>query len=609
MRIIIRSVLVYCFCLSWLSVIGQSTLPEPAPRDSTAKKAIIENANSQKLDASTDTTYQYLEGNVRLFFDSIYFYCDTAILTDYLYLAEGDVSIVKGDSIKLFSDSLRYYPDSSRAYFYGYKEGNVVLENNDTKLFTNYLIYDTDRDLMMYTNRGLLITPESKVKSGRGFFHIKNNYANFYDNVSVEGKDYTIITDSLRFYSDTKLAKFLAPVVVTQKNRRIYSDSGFYDTDDDIGEFVGNAQFVEDGKTSSADRIDYNGKTNLTTLAGNAKYRSDVEYGEADTIYYNEETEDVRLFGSAKFIDKEGNEVEGDEILYNKKSENIDVVGESVFSKPPLIIVADDLNYDQALGTAKADGHVIWQDTSSDYTIYADHIRYKEKSSNLRAFNDFGKPILENLMNKEDTLFISGDTLVAYKEAVADADTQKVFLAISDVEVLMEDMQAICDSLAYIESDGLFSLYDEPYMWSDSSQFTGDTIMIHMSNDNVDSVLLKSQAVIISTEDYQFFNQIAGGIATTYFKNEKIDKLDVQGDAKSIYYLLDDDDAYIGANQTECERIIFEFEDKELVLTRFYTENKHVLTPMDEVNHESIKVKGYNWNIDLRPTVLEDLKE
>lgn len=597
--------------MSWMVVHSAVAQQEVAPADTArTKKVIVQNANSQKLDASTDTTYQYYYGDVRLLYDSVYFYSDTAEVTDYLFKSYGDVSIVKGDTLKLFADSLMYYPDTSKAYFYGDEDGNVVLENKEHQLFTNYMIYDLERDIAMYTNRGLLITPDAKVKSGRGFFHVNGGYVNFYDAVTVEGKDFDILTDSLRYYRDSKVAEFLAPVVVTQGAKRIYSESGSYNLESDQGDFVGNAQYVEDGKTSTANVIKKDGKAETVSLIGNAKYRSTDEYGEADSIRYDQKTEIVRLMGDALFVDKEGNEVEGDVIEYNKKSEELQVVGRSVFSKPPYIIVAEVLDYSKETGLAIADGAVVWQDTASKYTIYADHVRYREKESHLKAYNDIGKPLLESRMNDTDTLHVSGDTLIAYEQILAEADTQKVLLAFASVEILMQDdVQAVADSMAYIESEGLLSLYQNPIMWSDSSQFSGDTIDIKLIDDEVEEMNIGGNAVILSTEDLVFFNQIAGTEADTYFREKEVERLDVRGEAKSVYYLLDKVDAYIGANQTSCDRIIFLFENKELSKTHFYTKNEHTLSPMSKVNHEGIKVAGFNWSPELRPMTVDDLRD
>lgn len=572
------------------------------------KNPIVENANSQRLDASTDTTYQYFEGDVRIYYDGIFFFSDTLVLTDFAIRAWGDVTILQGDTLSIFSDSLIYYPDSSMAYFYGYEEGSVVLENEDNQLFTDYLIYDRDREIAMYTNRGLLITPDSKLKSQRGFFHVKGKYANFYDNVTVEGDGYDILTDSLRYYSMTKRAQFLAPVIVHQEKKRIYSKKGFFDFDDDFGLFEGDAQFVENSNTSSGDKIRYDGKEKVTALLGNAKYKSDNEFGDADSIFYNQKSEKIRLEGDAIFRNNEL-EVNGELINYDKKTEAMEVAGRSFLSNPPYLLSAENLNYEKSSGMAFADGHAVLQDTSNNTTINADHVIYREVDEYVKAFNNQGKPVLENIMNDGiDTLYLSGDTLIGYKEYHEELDSQKVFLSHSNVEILMEGIQAICDSLSYTEGNEQFVLFDNPIMWSDSSQFSGDTIFLKLKNDKIDRVKLHDHVVIISTDDMLVFNQIAGDIADAKFNHDKLKILDVIGNAKSVYYLTDDNDAYIGANQTECLRMIFNFENNDLKGVKFYEQNKHQLTPMKLVNHEAIKLNGFNWNINSRPLTIEDLK-
>jgi len=683
---------------------------------SKVERAFIQNANSQRVDVTTDTTVQYLIGDVRFYYDSTYFFCDSAVVSDYKMLAVGNVSIMKTDSLRIFCDSLIYYPDSAMAYFYGEKDGSVVLQNGESELFTNYMIYDVDRELAMYTNRGLLITPTSKVKSGRGFFHVKSKYANFYDDVSVVGDDFDILTDSLRYYDLTSRAEFLAPVVVNQGPRRIFSESGYFDIDDDEGQFIGNAQVIEDGNTSTADKIVYDGEQELTSLLGNAKYRSEAESGEADSIYYDKKADTVKLLGQASFRDAT-NEVTGDEIHYDKKTEAMDVAGRSFLSNPPYLVVADDLNYQKESGQATADGTVIWQDTSSDYTIYADHLRYTEVGSNMKAYNDVGKPLLESVLGVGDTMFLSGDTLFSFEQVyyhvaaspdsqlvsadslaaaastdslqaeytadslavvrpdtimmstdsldlvgdavidslqaeytvdslavetpdtiqkptdsldlVGDAaidslaatttvdtvvqhgkvDTQRIFVSYRNVEILMADIQAVCDSFTYLEKQKKFVLADGPIMWSDSSQFSGDTITIYQGEKDIEKVHLQNNAVLLSTEDMQFFNQLSGNTADIYFDNKKVRQLDVDEGATSVYYLLDEDKAYIGANETTCRRIVFTFVDGEAEHTRFYDKNDHTLTPMEQVNHEAIKVQGYNWNIERKPTLLSDLKD
>jgi len=165
--------------------------------------------------------------------------------------ANGNISILKNDTIRIFSDSLNYQSDSLMAYFVG----NVVLEDGSQQLFTSFMQYDLEKDWAIYNDTALLVSDGMKIKSRRGIFHLDENYVNFYDKVTIEGVDFDLLSDSLRYYSDLKRAVFLSPTIINQGEKRIYSESGFYDIGGGISEFAGNAQFVEGDKISTADTI------------------------------------------------------------------------------------------------------------------------------------------------------------------------------------------------------------------------------------------------------------------------------------------------------------------------------------------------------------------
>jgi hypothetical protein len=114
--------------------------------------------------------------------------------------------------------------------------------------------------------------------------------------------------------------------------------------------------------------------------------------------------------------------------------------------------------------------------------------------------------------------------------------------------------------------------------------------------------------MVISSTDLLFFNQIAGKKINANFLDGSVKKMHVNGNAKSIYYMLDDVDAYIGVNETEASFMIFEFEKNKIEHVRSYTEPKSIIKPMMNTDHELLKLKGFKWEIDLRPLNVESLK-
>ncbi|MFT6333648.1 MAG: lipopolysaccharide export system protein LptA [Halioglobus sp.] len=575
----------------------------------TTKSAFLRivSADNQIYDATGEDELFISNGNVRITHDSIFMFCDTAVLVNGVNLeAKGNVSIIKNDTIRIFADSLLYQGDSLVAYFVG----NVVLEDGDQRLYTSFLQYDLEKDWAIYTDTALLIADNMEIKSKRGIFHLDENYVNFYENVTIEGQDFDLLSDSLRYYTEMKRAVFLSPTLINQGNKRIYSEGGFYDIDDKISEFFGNAQFIDGDQTSTADTIRNNEDENITELIGNARFKSEDEEGRANKILSKKNVDEVELLGNA-FFENSDNKVTGEAILFNEKTNDVKVSGRSVLSSPPMIIIADDLDYRQDSGFAFADGNVIWKDTSANYEIVCDHARYIDSIDYMKAYNDQGKPVLKNEVSEGDTLLLSGDTLISYTIIVGNdsigVDTHRYFQAFKNVEMINAEMQGVCDSMSYNGKDSIFTLFGSPLMWADSSQYSGDTIMMAMSENKIKQVDLLVDAMILSTSDFEFFDQVKGKIINAYFVAGDIDRMKVTGGAESVYYMKDEDEYYTGVNETKCSNMTFIFEDGELLQTRYYIEPSSKLSPMQKANHENIKLQGFNWQMFRRPLTLSDL--
>ena len=271
------------------------------------------------------------------------------------------------------------------------------------------------------------------------------------------------------------------------------------------------------------------------------------------------------------------------------------------------MIVADRFDFEQGTGLGIAQGNVIWQDTTQGLSIYCEQARYKEKGDYLKAFGGRNnRPLMISKIDN-DSLFLTADTLVAQRGDTLASDSSRMLRAYHRVRIFKSDLQALCDSLSYSSGDSLFRLYREPLIWSDTTQFSADTIHIRMQEKGVERIDLYSQSLIINSPDLKYFNQIKGKYIKAFFNEEGIHRMRVEGNAESLYYALDDSNAYIGVNQTACSEMLFVFAEKKLKEIKFYQEPSGRLIPMKEADHEKLKLEGFRWEYDRRPKSLEDL--
>lgn len=574
---------------------GQEIDREEPIDTSSSSKIIVENADSFRGVTSEEDLIKYLNGNVRLFQDSTFMYCDSAVLSGNQLTAFGNVVIIQSDTVNVFADSLVYDGDKKIARLFH----NVILQNKKQQLFTDFLIYDMEAKVGSYTEGALLKNEKSEIKSLIGRYYVEQKEVRFYENVSVVNEKFKLWSDSLHYDYERDIALFLGPTRIDQEASQIYCEDGYYDIKNEDAEFRTNAQYIQEEKTALGELIKYDAQQKVVTLAGNASYKEEDKYAQGDTIIYFEETENTELIGNASYEDNERSIV-GKHIKYNAKTESFNSVGRSTIVDSTTILTANSIEFIQESDLGVAYGDVIVIDTSSETTIESDAMFYKKDSNYSKAYNQDGsKPIMTSIMDG-DSLFLRADTLLTTEVMDTLGKESNLLHAYRNVRLFKSNLQASCDSLSYNVTDSIIAMFDSPVIWSDSSQFSADTIFIYMKNDEIYKIDLRNKGFIINTNDSIFFNQIKGKLVEVFFIDGQADSMSVDGNAESIYFMVDDNEAYIGMNKSICSRMSFTFQENELKDIYFHMNVNSNLVPIQDVN-PSETLEGFNWQDALRP--------
>ena len=605
-----KSLYAYCLlplalCLLPIALFSQ----QPAPQD-TSQKLKIETALLVEYFVKGERTLQKLSGNVRLRQDKTLVYCDTAILDQNDAVLKGQVVMEQGDSTQVFADSAHYNALTRISDLYS----NVVLVNGRQKLFTNKLRYNLADKIATYHSGATMTNGKSQLKSQHGYYYVNAKEIFFKGDVVATDPDFTMRTDTMAFNTETQLVRFVAPTLISQRGAKIYTEGGFYDIENDFAEFDLNPQYEKEGQRGRAQRMRYTGTTKEYVLEGDA-YIDDSAKGQqtqADVIRYNTLTEQTVLRGNAHFQDST-RDIRGAEIRYDSRNKDYQIIGRGRVSDPPNIIEADSLNFNDQLGAGLALGNVVWQDTAGDFTIVAFRMDYNKQSEYLHAFGSAGeqgaagRPMMKTLIDR-DTLYLAADTLTSYKPD--SATDVRLLLAHRDVRIFKSDMQAACDSLSFSSADSIFWFFKlglQPVIWSDTSQFSGDTIRMLVRNKKLDRIWLRQNALVINSEDEVLFNQIKGRNTTAFFRDDQVREMLVEGNAQALYYALDDRRAYLGVNETACSEMRLYFGNNQVESIKFYTEPSGKFIPMKKAGTGSRKLDGFFWEKLRRPRRVADI--
>ncbi len=542
-----------------------------------------------------------LLGNVELRQDSVFLSCDTAIvdITANNVVAMGEVIIQQGDSLNVFSDSLHYNGNKKIAKLYN----DVVMENNDQKLFTDFLTYNLDKKAATYTDGAILTDGETQLQSKIGYYYLDANQAYFKEDVTIVDEDFELRADTLAFNTSTKVVTFLGPTRIDQGESKIYCEAGFYDIANEKAEFRQNAQYSKGTQTAEADLMIYDGAKDEVVLEGNAFFVDGDTEAKADKITFNQETNETTLSGNAFYEDDEQS-ITADVIVYNEETKKIVTNGNAVLINPPQYLEAENIDFDETTGLGVATGNVFWQDSAQQVIIRCDKADYIKEDDYLKAYGE--RTLLISILD-EDSLFLTSDTLEYSRGVNFEQDSAKQFIAFKDVRMLKSDFQAVCDSLVFTQTDSTFYFYDDPIIWSDTTQFSADSIRMKMSDGKLDSIFLVEKSFIINSPDNYFYNQIKGRDIVALFSDNEVYEMDVYGNAESVYYLQDDFKAYVGVNKTVCSDMVVDFGDNKVEKIKCFPNPKANLMPMGKADHEALKLEGFNWRIGRRPLLFSDL--
>ncbi|MCP9235641.1 OstA-like protein [Lewinella sp. JB7] len=584
-----------------LPVVGWSQQAPPS------EKQVVSIDHANELRMLQRGGVQRLIGEVELSQDSIFMYCDSAELVSEVQLyAYDNVTIQQGDSIAAFAEYLDYNAETLLAKL----RDQVVLKRGRTELFTERLDYDLATKLATYHTGGRVTNGSTELSSTHGYYYADTRNVYFRDSVVVVDDRFEMRADTLRYDLANERVYFLGPTVIRSDTHRIYCESGYYDVALDEAVFRTNAQYRSGERLAAADSIQYFGKRELYVLQGDAYVaEGDFQRATADRINYFRAEDRYQLAGRATVVDSVQT-VSGDSIDYYAVTASYAVSGgRPRVSNPPMILVADRMYSDEETGLSRATGNVVWEDTTAKVKIEAARADYDQNSGYLKASGGRdGRALLTTLLDR-DTMFMAADTLLSVRsdEVDTNGDTVRYLSAYPDVRILKNDLQAVADSLGFNTVDSVLTLYRDPVLWQDTSQLTADTIDLYLRNSAPDRVHLRRNALVVTSPDLIFFNQVKGKDIVAHFDSSQLRRTEVKGNAEAIYYAQDDGGAYIGVNKTACSTMILYFAAGAVERIKFLSAPAGRLDPMDAVDHDGLRLDGFRWEEARRPRRFADL--
>lgn len=491
--------------------------PRPVPAADTAKLptdsitktfVYLERADSLVFDEATTRNANLFLGNVCFRHDSAYMYCDSAYFFEAQNSLEayGNVRIVQGDTLFVYGDYLLYDGNTKLAQI----RENVKMENKNVTLLTDSLDYDRAANIAYYFEGGVIADSGNVLTSRRGTYFPATKETLFEENVKLENDKFVLTTDSLQYNTSTSIATFIALTNIVSDSSVINTTNGWYNTQSEYSVLLD---------------------------------RSEV---------------------------------------WNKHRK----------------VVGDSLIYDKQIGIAEVFGRVEMRDTTENMALFGEYAFFDEKEE----YSFITDSALFIQYGKEDTLYLHADSLKSLPDS-----TFKIIRAYKQVRFYRTSGQGVCDSMEFFTRDSMLHMYTSPVLWSGENQLTGDTISALMNDSTIQYAHIRPFAFSVQQVDSLCFNQLSGKEMMVYFNDGELERIDLNGNVETIFYPLEEDSTMIGLNRAVSSFLTMYIKNQKLERLKMWPNIEGSLTPLLKIADENRHLKGFNWYNEIRPTGPEDV--
>lgn len=610
--------------------------------------------------------YRMVYGPARFLHNNTYLDCDTAKwdVNSKVIDAWGHVRILQDETV-LDSDKLSYYIDFDRAEFRG---SLVQLTDKDgNTLRTRHLDYNTKDSVAIFSYGGAMKDKDGQlIESQNGSYDSKVKLFTFQQDVNMFSDSVFIKTSDLAYYADDDRAEFEFGVDAWKDDKMLSADKGRYIRSEELFFFRDKVHLMSDEQEAWADSLSFFRNTNNILLEGNVQMRDTSRNvaSMAGRVFYLDSlsevtmTKDATLVGFTKENEVRDTVYIGADYIRYRSRRFCDIEDfEIALAKKRLEDISVDpvrqyrrkAAQDAADAAAAARAQEDEENAKYKYVAPADEGNSASKTFRVNKKKKKGKkidaPIEDLQLTMADTAAVApaveaapelADTLAAdtsiadtltvaepMDTTVADAsdtlsvadtvvvlDTSKVgfLLALGNVRMFKNDMQARCDSLLYSDLDSLARLYINPIIWNDGNrQYSSDSVTAVVKDSRIDKVSLASNAFITVQEDSLCFDQIRSSEILAYFDSTStLNRFDALGGASAVFY-LEENGSLATVNVVEAKMFSAYLDSGKLRKMYYFDQPKNNAYPTVQLPSDLKKMKGFSWEPDRRPASREDI--
>lgn len=431
------------------------------------------------------------------------------------------------------------------------------------------------------------------------YYYEALNSLEAFSNVRMEqGDTLFVYGDYLIYDGNTQLARLRKNVRMINNEVTLYTDSLNYDRMANVGYYFDRGKIVDADNVLSSFFGRYSPETKIAVFNDSVKLDNPQFVLYSDTLEYSTESKIATILGPSVIVSDSGT-VKTSRGWYDTVEDKSLLLDRSQVLSGNRILTGDSIAYDKKIGFGEAFGNMSICDTTQRVTLEGQYGYYNEITE--YAFATDSARFLE--YSRGDTLFLHADTL----EMMTVDSAYREVRAFYGVRFYRTDIQGVCDSMLFNTKDSVLYMFRDPVLWNEQYQLFGDTILVFMNDSAVDYAHVKEYAFSIQHLDSTYYNQLKGSDLKAYFEGEAVNRIDVSGNAESIFYPVENDGLKVGLNETKSGFLSIWMKENKLERLKIWPTPVGSLTPIPDLKPEQKTLKDFVWFDYLRPTDKDDI--
>ncbi|MEM1137777.1 MAG: OstA-like protein [Bacteroidota bacterium] len=429
-----------------------------------------------------------------------------------------------------------------------------------------------------------------------------NKNVEAFGDVVIEEREGALLTgDTLYYNNTTNMAEMRGNVVLIDSTTTLYSNELFYNLTTRNAYYISGGKVIENGSILTSKKGNYYSASQALTFKGDVVLRDTVKNQDlyTDTLTYFTPTKDAFFHTTTRIETEDGNLI-AERGTYNTNTGITNFEGQAEMDSEDYLLKGDRMFSDRNKDLNIVKGNVYLFSKEENAEVFGDDLIYRENYGNSKVFASDGKyAVMKRPFGDSDSLFLAADTLLTINDTI---NNIRQLHAYYNVKLLSEQLLGKCDSLIYDYNDSTITMFNDPILWNAEQQIKADHIQAFISNSQVDSLVCTDNSFVIQKDTLGNFNQIKGRTLVAWFKNNDIDRLDVNGNCQSIYFAVEADTLTMGMNKVDCSSMVMYFSDSsKLERMSFKKTVDAKFIPPHEIEEPETRLKGFRLRFDEKP--------